>query len=84
LNLNPRRPVYCTIRHYQSWLLPIFDELGFAHLVSTTLMVRHTAVRVQQPVWSTTPKGATARSQNPISFTFHSHEDRTESFHNRK
>jgi len=49
-----RRPVYLTLRHYQSWLLPVLDELGFIHLSSTVLMVRHTAARVQQPVWSST------------------------------
>jgi hypothetical protein len=46
------KPVYVTIRHYQSWLLPIFDELGFTHMTSTMLMVRHTAARITHPVWS--------------------------------
>jgi len=52
LLLRARRPVYLTLRHYQSWLLPVLDELGFVHLSSTVLMVRHTAARVQQPIWS--------------------------------
>jgi len=47
-----QRPVYLTVRHYQSWMLPILDELGFVHVTSTMLMVRHTAVRVHQPVWA--------------------------------
>jgi hypothetical protein len=47
-----RRPVYLTLRHYQSWLLPVLDDLGFVHLSSTLLMMRHTAARVQQPVWT--------------------------------
>jgi hypothetical protein len=47
-----RKPVYVTVRHYQSWLLPLLDELGFMHMTSTMLMVRHTAARVHQPVWS--------------------------------
>jgi hypothetical protein len=47
-----RRPIYVTVRQYQSWLLPVLDELGFAHMTSTTLVVRHTAARVHQPVWS--------------------------------
>ncbi|MCS7056654.1 MAG: hypothetical protein NZM18_10850 [Thermoflexales bacterium] len=46
------RPVYLTVRHYQSWMLPILDELGFVHMTSTMLMVRHTAVHVHHPVWS--------------------------------
>ncbi len=51
LEKNPK-PVYVTVRHYQSWLLPILDELGFTHMTSTILMVRHTAARVAHPVWS--------------------------------
>jgi|GEM_PF-1202384 len=47
-----RGPVYCTVRAYQSWLLPILDELGFNHITSTMLMVRHTAARVHSPVWT--------------------------------
>lgn len=47
-----RGPVYCTIRAYQSWLLPILDELRFSRITSTVLMTRHTAVRVHTPVWS--------------------------------
>lgn len=47
-----RGPIYCTIRAYQSWLLPILEELGFSRITSTVLMTRHTAVRVHTPVWS--------------------------------
>jgi hypothetical protein len=53
-----RAPVYCTVRAYQSWLLPVLDELGFVHITSTVLMVRHTAMRVQQPVWKEVPEAA--------------------------
>jgi len=59
-----RRPVYLTLRHYQSWLLPVLDDLGFVHLSSTLLMVRHTAARVQHPVWS--PTNAAAITAAPI------------------
>jgi hypothetical protein len=51
-----RGPVYCTVRAYQSWLLPILDELGFNHITSTMLMVRHTAARVHTPVWAGVPE----------------------------
>ena len=51
-----RGPVYCTVRAYQSWLLPILDELGFNHITSTMLMVRHTAARVHAPVWAGVPE----------------------------
>ncbi|GIV84933.1 MAG: hypothetical protein KatS3mg052_1940 [Candidatus Roseilinea sp.] len=54
------RPVYLTVRHYQSWMLPILDELGFVHMTSTMLMARHTAARVHQPVWSPVAAEGTA------------------------
>jgi hypothetical protein len=48
-----RLPVYLTLRQYQSWLLPILDDLGFVHMTSTMLMIRHIGARVHQPVWNT-------------------------------
>jgi hypothetical protein len=62
-----RGPVYCTIRAYQSWLLPILDELGFTHITSTVLMTRHTAARVHTPVWSDAANqvAANAASKKP-------------------
>lgn len=51
--VGAQRPVYVTVRQYQSWLLPILDDLGFVHMTSTILMVRHVGARVQQPVWQT-------------------------------
>ncbi|NJM40078.1 MAG: hypothetical protein HC853_04580 [Anaerolineae bacterium] len=32
-----RGPVYCTVRAYQSWVLPVLDDLGFSHVTSTVL-----------------------------------------------
>lgn len=53
---NDRRATYCSVRHYQSALLPILDELGFVHLSTTTVMMRHSAPRVRAPVWSAAPE----------------------------
>jgi hypothetical protein len=47
-----RRPVYCMIPSYQSWILPTLDKLGFTHVTSNSIMVRHTTARVRQPVWA--------------------------------
>lgn len=61
-----KRPVYCTIPSYQSWMLPPLDRLGFSHVTSNVLMIRHTAATVQQPVWSIDAKtvpGRVARSR---------------------
>lgn len=49
---HPQRPVYVTVRQHHSWLLPILDRIGFTHLASNVLMVRHVARHVQQPVWT--------------------------------
>ena len=46
------KPVYCMVPTYQSWLLPILDNLGFTHITSNAIMVKHTTARVRQPVWS--------------------------------
>lgn len=68
-----RRPVYVTVRQYQSWLLPVLDELGFVHVTSTTLMVRHTAARVHQPVWSSsTIDGAVVKKPRSASINLDS------------
>ena len=66
ISKRKRGPVYCTVRAYQSWLLPVLDELGFSHITSTVLMVRHTAARVHQPVWSAVPETAFAAATKAI------------------
>jgi hypothetical protein len=50
-----RRPVYCMVPTYQSWLLPVLDAIGFTHITSNAIMVKHTTARVRQPVWSLQP-----------------------------
>ena len=66
LSKRKRAPVYCTVRAYQSWVLPVLDELGFSHITSTVLMVRHTAARVHQPVWSPCQRPAFAAATKAI------------------
>jgi hypothetical protein len=67
-----RLPVYVTVRQYQSWLLPILDGLGFVHMSSTLLMMRHTAARVHQPVWSASPELAAAKKPTSASINLES------------
>ena len=71
LEKNPK-PVYVTVRHYQSWLLPILDELGFTHMTSTMLMVRHTTARVTQPVWSQSLERAAVKKPSSASISLNS------------
>jgi hypothetical protein len=57
-----KRATYCSVRHYQNWLIPGIASLGFAHLGSTILLVKYTAARVHAPVWSVlVPQLARAR-----------------------
>jgi hypothetical protein len=72
LALRERLPVYVTVRTYQSWLLPIFDGLGFVHMSSTILMMRYTAARVHQPVWSASPELAAAKKPTSASINLES------------
>ncbi len=68
------RPVYCTVPSYQSWLLPILDKLGFSHVTSNVLMIRHTAATVQQPVWTI---GAKAHARKALPGQPNAHHTRT-------
>ena len=56
-----RRPVYCIVPSYQSWILPTLDKLGFTHITSNSIMVRHTTARVRQPVWAVQTSRANAK-----------------------
>jgi len=72
LEKNPK-PVYVTVRHYQSWLLPVLDQLGFTHVTSTMLMVRHTVARVTQPVWSKSLEAAAVKRPSSASISLDVH-----------
>lgn len=61
------RATYCGVRHYQSDLLPVLHSMGFVHVNTTVLMMRHTAAHVRHPVWSVSPELATAK-QRPVSY----------------
>ncbi len=61
-----RRAAYVTVRHYHSWLLPVLDQIGFVHVTSTMLMVRHVAAQVQQPVWTQSLEHATTYSTRSV------------------
>ncbi len=43
--------IYCMLPSYLSWLLPILDELGFVHVMSTSTMLKHMTAVVRTPVW---------------------------------
>jgi hypothetical protein len=61
--LRYRRATYCCVRGYQAWLAPLLHELGFVHVSSNQILMRHTAARVQAPVWGAAPTGAVSVSR---------------------
>jgi hypothetical protein len=71
-----QRPVYVTVRQYQSWLLPILDDLGFVHMTSTMLMIRHVGARVQQPVWQTAKDASAVKKPQSASINLESRVSR--------
>jgi len=46
----PSGPIYCGVREYQGGLRAVLEDVGFDLLVSRALMVKHTTVRIADPV----------------------------------
>ncbi len=46
-------PVYCCVRQYQAWLSGPLEELGFVPWARQTVLVKHTAARVERPAFAT-------------------------------
>jgi hypothetical protein len=44
------QPLFCSVPRYQSWLQRALVDLGFVHLGSQAMMVKHTVQRVQRSV----------------------------------
>jgi hypothetical protein len=51
----PPRPLYCATREYEGGLRGTLDSLGFEHMASELLMVKHTTVRARVPVNALSP-----------------------------
>jgi len=46
----PRRPLYCAVREYQGGLRSPLEARGFQFFATQSILVKHTAVRAQEPV----------------------------------
>jgi len=46
----PSLPIYCSVREYQGGLRAVLEDVGFSPFASRSLMVKHTTVRVTDPV----------------------------------
>jgi hypothetical protein len=51
----PPRPVYCAVREYEAGVQGALNALGFEHVASELLMVKHTTVRKRVPVGKLSP-----------------------------
>ncbi len=50
-----RVPVFCCLRQYQSWLGSALEMWGFKPWARQTVMVKHTAARVEKPAFAQLP-----------------------------
>jgi len=46
----PRRPIFCGVRDYESGLCDALYTAGFEYLQTRSLLVKHTTVRVKEPL----------------------------------
>ena len=49
------KPAYISSRSYQPWLRGILEDTGFALLSKQAVMVKRTAVRIDMPIFKSTP-----------------------------
>ncbi len=51
----PRRPIYCSVRDYESGMRPALEDAGFSYWQTRSLLVKHTTARVKEPVLNLVP-----------------------------
>ena len=51
----PRRPMYTSVREYQSGLRAPLEDMGFRFWRTTSLLVKHTTARVKEPLMKLVP-----------------------------
>ena len=49
------RPIYSSVRDYESGIAPALEQAGFQHTQSRTLMVKHTTARAKEPLLKLIP-----------------------------
>lgn len=55
LNHNLSRPLYCTVRDFEENIRTVLEERGFALANTYSLLVKHTTVRVKEPIRKLVP-----------------------------
>lgn len=51
----PRRPIYCSVREYESGLRAPLEDMGFRYLQTRSLLVKHTTARLKEPALNLVP-----------------------------
>ncbi len=51
----PRRPIYCSVRDYESGMRAPLEDIGFRYLQTRSLLVKHTTVRIKEPLLNLMP-----------------------------
>jgi hypothetical protein len=51
----PRRPIYVSLREYESGLRAPLEEIGFRYLYTRNLLVKHTTARAKEPLIKLVP-----------------------------
>lgn len=51
----PRRPIYVSVREYESGLRAPLEEIGFRYLYTRNLLVKHTTARAKEPLIKLVP-----------------------------
>lgn len=51
----PRRPIYASVREYESGLRAPLEDIGFRYVYTRSLLVKHTTARVKEPLIKLVP-----------------------------
>jgi len=66
---QPPRPVYASVRTYESGVIPVLEELGFELVGDRVLLVKHTAAWVKAPAQELSP--VLTGGASPVPPTYH-------------
>ncbi|MBI4788936.1 MAG: hypothetical protein HY782_18040 [Chloroflexi bacterium] len=69
----PRRPIYVSVRDYESGLRAPLEDLGFRYLYTRSLLVKHTTARVKEPFIKLVP-ALEKRAEPAASVAHHSNQ----------
>jgi hypothetical protein len=55
LRAAPRRPIYCSVRDYESGMIPALEQAGFQHFQTRSLLVKHMTARAKETIFNLMP-----------------------------